>query len=87
MEFPELIGLIAGICTTASSIPQIVKTILKQKAADVSPVMFAALLAGNALWSWYGFLRSDVPVWATNIVAVGLDLTMLFLRFKYRKQG
>lgn len=48
--------------------------------------MFAALLAGNALWAWYGLLKSDLPVMVTNLISVVLDLVMLFLRFKYRQQ-
>jgi MtN3 and saliva related transmembrane protein len=84
MEFSAIIGLTAGVCTTIASVPQIVKTIKKKKAADVSPLMFVSLLTGNALWAWYGVMRSDFPVTATNMVSVLLDLVMLFLRFKYR---
>lgn len=84
MEFTGCVGLAAGVCTTIASVPQIVTTIKKKKAADVSPLMFVSLLTGNALWTWYGLLRSDLPVAATNMVSVILDLVMLFLRFKYR---
>ena len=86
MELAFVIGTAAGICTSVASIPQIVTTIQKKKAADVSPVMFAVLLAGNALWTWYGLIRSDVPIMATNLFSVLLDLVMLFLRFKYRSR-
>lgn len=86
MELAGFIGLAAGACTTVASIPQIITTIKKKKAADVSPLMFAALLAGNALWAWYGLLKSDLPVMVTNLISVVLDLVMLFLRFKYRQQ-
>ena len=84
MELASFIGVAAGICTSAASIPQIVTTIRKKKAADVSPIMFAVLLAGNALWAWYGMMKSDIPIMATNLFSVCLDLVMLFLRFKYR---
>lgn len=84
MELTEVIGIAAGVCTSASSVPQIVKTVQKRRAADVSPVMFFVLLAGNALWVYYGVLRSDLPVMLTNCVSVALDLTMLYLRFKFR---
>jgi MtN3 and saliva related transmembrane protein len=84
MELASLIGTAAGICTSVASIPQIVTTIQKKKAADVSPVMFTVLLAGNALWAWYGLIKSDVPIMVTNFFSVLLDLVMLFLRHKYR---
>ena len=83
MQGIEIIGLAAGVCTSAASIPQIVTTIKKKHAADVSPIMFVVLLAGNILWTYYGFRKSDIPISATNILAVLLDMVMLFLRYKY----
>jgi len=84
MELESIIGSVAGVCTSIASLPQIITTIKKKKATDVSPVMFAVLFAGNALWAWYGILRDDWPILATNTVSVILDIIMLFLRFKYR---
>lgn len=83
MEFTSIIGFAAGLCTTIASVPQIVKTIHKKKAADLSPLIFISLLTGNALWAWYGMMRSDLPVSLTNLVSVALDLVVLFLHFKY----
>lgn len=84
MDITEIIGIGAGICTSASSVPQILKTIKKKKAADVSPIMFLVLLAGNGLWVWYGARRSDLPVLITNCISVLLDLSMLYLRYRFR---
>jgi MtN3 and saliva related transmembrane protein len=86
MELAPIIGITAGVCTTVASIPQIITTIKKKKAADLSPVMFAALLTGNALWAWYGLMKSDLPITVTNSISVVLDLVMLFLRFKYKER-
>lgn len=85
MEFIEVLGLAAGVCTSAASIPQIVTTIQKKKAEQVSPLMFAVLLTGNVLWVYYGVAKADVPVYATNIVSVVLDIVMLILKFKYKQ--
>lgn len=84
MEFIEVLGLVAGMCTSAASVPQIVTTIKNKKAQDVSPFMFIILLTGNALWVYYGFDKSDLPIIATNILAVALDITMLILKSKYQ---
>jgi MtN3 and saliva related transmembrane protein len=84
MELASFIGVAAGVCTSVASVPQIITTIKKKKAADVSPLMFAVLLAGNALWAWYGLIKSDLPIMITNLFSVCLDLVMLYLRFKYR---
>ena len=83
MEFIEILGFVAGTCTSAASIPQIVKIVREKKAKDVSPLMFIVLLVGNALWVYYGFDRSDLPIIVTNVLAVMLDITMLALKRKY----
>lgn len=87
MEFIEILGLVAGICTSSASVPQIVTTIKKKKAQDVSPFMFMVLLIGNLLWVYYGFNKSDIPIITTNILAVALDIIMLILKYKYKENG
>jgi len=82
----ELIGLLAGICTSTASMPQIVTTIKKKKAADISPFMFIVLLAGNGLWVYYGLSKSDIPIYATNIISLLLDMVMLALHFRYKEK-
>jgi len=84
MALLPIVGLVAGCCTSAASIPQIVTTIKNKEASDVSPWMFLVLLAGNALWAYYGFARQDLPIALTNCVSVVLDIFMLLLRWKYR---
>ncbi len=84
MALTEIIGIAAGVCTSVASVPQIFTTIKKKKTSDISPFMFGVLLLGNALWAWYGLTKPDLPVAITNIVSVLLDMTMLYLRFKYR---
>ncbi|HEX3383558.1 MAG TPA: SemiSWEET transporter [Mucilaginibacter sp.] len=85
MSSLELIGLAAGICTASSIIPQVIKSIQTKKAGDISWFMFIVLLTGNSLWVYYGASKSDVPIIATNILSVLLNITMLVLKFKYAK--
>lgn len=55
MFFKEALGLLAGICTSSAIIPQLVTTIKKKKASDVSRMMFVVLLTGKALWGLLWF--------------------------------
>ncbi|WP_353719032.1 SemiSWEET transporter [Dyadobacter sp. 676] len=87
MDIIEVVGLVAGICTSSAVIPQLVTTIRKKKASDVSMAMFIVLLTGNALWVFYGFNKSDIPIIATNLFTIGLNVAMLVLKFKYKKAG
>lgn len=80
----EIIGLIAGIITSSSLLPQLVKTIKLRKAEDVSPFMFILLLMGTGLWTYYGILREDFPIIATNSFSFGLNVFMLVLKVRFR---
>lgn len=82
----EILGLVAGICTTAAVVPQLRKAWKTKEVDDVSPGMFFVLIAGLALWVVYGFITSDVPIIATNGTAFFLNSFMLILFFKYRKK-
>lgn len=82
----EIIGIIAGILTAASLLPQFIKS-LKEKKVEVSPVMFILLLGGNGLWTYYGIFLDDLPIIATNAFATAMDITMLFLKFRYRNNS
>jgi len=85
MEFIEILGLVAGACTSGSLIPQVVNTVRKKKAQDVSIFMFIVMLTGNALWIVYGFSKSEIPIIITNALALSLNITMLVLKFKYKE--
>ena len=85
MNLNTIIGLSAGILTATSAMPQVIKTIKEKEVENVSPFMFAILFAGNGLWVYYGILKSDMPIIITNCFSLLLDVTMLYLKFKYKK--
>jgi MtN3 and saliva related transmembrane protein len=87
MEFIEIVGFVAGICTSAAAIPQVIKTVKTKQAKDISPVMFAIMLTGNCLWVYYGIDKSDLPIIVTNLITIVLDITMLCLKYKYGKSS
>lgn len=87
MDFIEGLGLVAGICTSSSLIPQLITTIKKKKASEISTAMFIVLLTGSALWVYYGIDKKDVPIIATNIFTICLNIAMLILKYKYKGNG
>lgn len=86
LEWTDVLGLIAGICTTAAVIPQIKKAWDTKKVEDVSPGMFIVLIFGVFLWVIYGITQKDIPIIATNGVSLGLNSLMLYLMLRYRKK-
>lgn len=83
LSWTEILGLLAGVCTTAAVVPQLLKAWKTKKVEDVSPGMFLVLVTGLALWVVYGVIRNDLPIIATNGTALFLNSLMLYLLFKY----
>jgi MtN3 and saliva related transmembrane protein len=81
----DILGLIAGICTAACMVPQLVKTLKTKKAGEMSAFLFLILSLGNALWAVYGFMKSDIPIVATNIFSCALNIVMLVLKLRYKE--
>jgi MtN3 and saliva related transmembrane protein len=81
----EILGLAAGFCTSLSLLPQLIKLVRTKKSEDLSLFYLGLLLAGLALWIWYGVLRNDFPVIATNSVALILNLVIIILGIRYKE--
>ena len=84
MEPIDILGIVAGLFTSSSIIPQIVRSFKTKKTQDISVFMFIVLMTGNALWIYYGFVKSDLAIISTNFLAFGLNITMLMLKYLYR---
>ena len=82
----QILGIVAGIFTSASLIPQVVKVYREKKAEQISIGFVIILLIGQSLWVTYGALKSDIPVVATNIFAVLISIIMIVLGIKYRPE-
>lgn len=86
MNWTQVIGLAAGVCTSTSLIPQVVKTIKEKKAEDVSLLMLLVLGTGIILWIIYGIKKNDLPIIATNAFSLLVNITMMILGVKYKKE-
>lgn len=86
LGWTEILGLVAGIFTTAAVTPQIWKAWKTKEVEDVSIGMYLVLITGLALWLVYGIITSDIPIIATNGTAFALNTFMLYLIFRYREK-
>jgi MtN3 and saliva related transmembrane protein len=83
----EIIGLIAGVFTASSLMPQLIKIIKEKKAEDLSLAMLITLMTGVCLWIYYGILRDDLPILLTNSFSLLLNITVVILSVKYKKKA
>ena len=84
-NFIEIVGLAAGICTALSLLPQIIKIVKEKKAQDISLFYLIVLLCGLGLWTYYGFLKDDIPIIATNIFSMLLNIIVIILGSIYKE--
>ncbi len=85
MNYTSIIGIVAGLFTACSLLPQLIKIIKEKKVEDLSIGMFVTLMIGLALWITYGILKNDLPIIATNVFSLLLNISILILRFKYSR--
>ena len=83
----EIVGIAAGICTSLSLLPQLVKMIKTKKAEDISLFYLLILLTGLSLWIWYGAMRDDAPIIFTNSFSLLLNVILIVLGIKFKRNN
>ena len=83
MALVTILGFIAGLLTSISLLPQVIRTWKLKKTKDISLWAFIILNIGVALWLIYGLLINDLPLIAANGVGLALASTVLFFKIKY----
>ena len=53
---------------------------------DVSLTMPILLSMGMALWFFYGIILEDLPIMLWNLIALALNIMVIFLIMKYRRE-
>ena len=80
------VGIVAGIFTAISLLPQLIKLIREKKAEDISFFFLIILFCGLGLWVWYGFLREDIPIIATNSFSFVMNGVIIVLSARYKSR-
>lgn len=73
-------GTIAAILTTASFLPQAIKTIKTKDTKGISTGMYSMFVVGVFLWIIYGIQLKDMPIIIANIIT--FILASIILGFK-----
>lgn len=84
MIIENIIGITAGILTSISMLPQLLKVIKEKTVEDLSLPMIIILITGLSLWVWYGIIKNELPIIISNAFAVLVNLFLVsyYLRFK-----
>ncbi|HEY7533582.1 MAG TPA: SemiSWEET transporter [Nitrospiraceae bacterium] len=82
-EVAEAIGLMAGVLTTLSFLPQVRQTWRTKSAKDLSLPMFLSFCTGVLLWLVYGIMIHSVPIMLANGVTLVLSGAILIMKLKW----
>ena len=76
----EMIGLLAGCCTTGAFAPQAVKILKTRRVDDISLAMYLSFVFGVALWVVYGLSIHSIPVVVSNSITLMLSGSILTMK-------
>lgn len=85
MMYIHMIGIVAGVCTSMSFIPQIAKILKTKHVRDISLQMYIVLTTGIFLWLVYGILIKAFPVILANSVAFLLCVWIVTMKLVYSR--
>jgi uncharacterized protein with PQ loop repeat len=82
---PGGLGVACGLLTT---VPQLLESLNRRREglpSEVAMGTLVLLLSGQCLWLSYGIFRPDLPIVMTNVVAVGVTVTLLMVEGGQRR--
>lgn len=85
MTLVDFLGYTAGLLTTLTFLPQVIKTVKEKSAKDISLAMFLIAATNQVLWIGYGVLKDDWVIILTNAIILVLSITMIALKLKFGK--
>jgi MtN3 and saliva related transmembrane protein len=81
-----VIGIVAGILSTASFVPQVLKA-WREGTESISQRMYMVTVSAFTLWTLYGFVIGSWPVIVFNALSLVLSGTILALKLRGRREG
>ena len=82
----NILGIVAGVLTSISMIPQLVKVLKEKNVKDISLLMLLVLISGLGLWVWYGIKKDELPIIVSNSFAFLVNLCLLICYIIYHKK-
>ncbi|MDP2930986.1 MAG: SemiSWEET family transporter [Chloroflexota bacterium] len=83
----ELLGFAAGVLSTFSVVPQLIRVFKLKSAREISTLFTLMLLLGIILWLAYGIYFMLLPVILWNAISTVLVGTLLAAKLKYGRSS
>ncbi len=79
---PLILGTVAGLLSTASFVPQVLKAWREGHTEAISKRMYFVTVSAFTLWTIYGFVIGSLPIIVFNILSLILSATILVLKLR-----
>ena len=84
MNIVTITGFAAALLTTASFLPQAIKTIQTKDTSGISLFMYSLFALGTLLWFLFGLFSNNLPVMIANAVTLVFACIILVYKLRYR---
>lgn len=81
------LGIVAGILTTASFLPQVIRSARERSADSFSWLWLVCFGAGVAAWLAYGLVLGDPAIIGANGVTLLAVIALMLLRARHRGEA
>ena len=81
------LGTVAGVLSTASFVPQVLKALREGDTAAISKRMYLVNVTSFVLWTLYGFVLGSIVLVVFNGLSLALSATILFLKIRDDRRG
>lgn len=87
LDLAHTIGLLAGLLTTLSFLPQVKQVWRTRSARDISLGMYLIFVSGVTMWLSYGIIIDDFPVIIANSITLLLAGAILIMKLVFDRRA
>lgn len=87
LSLASLVGLVAGLCSTSSFVPQVLKAWREGDTEAISKRMYIVTVSAFSLWIVYGVLIESWPIITFNIASLVLSGAILVLKLRSSRRA
>ena len=80
------IGYLAGILTTLSFVPQVIRAFRTRHCEDLSWAWLFVFQTGLFLWFVYGVILKNWPMILSNSITMSLCFALMVMKARYKAQ-
>jgi len=83
----SLVGIVAGLCSTSSFVPQVLKAWREGDTEAISKRMYIVTVSAFSLWIFYGVMIESWPIIIFNIASLVLSGAILVLKVRTSRRS